>query len=323
MKKVGIYHDQDLDGLASAAIMKKAHPDIRLIGFDYGRDYQALKEQVGDATHIFMADVSLPPHQMIDLAFGREQLFWIDHHISAINEWNDGQARPDNIGTHLLDGTSACELCWDYFFPGKILPTGIYLLGRYDTWRKEWREEDPHYGKDLMWDTDILAFQFGMRTVRRNNIDFIHDNLLVDGYISQAMGTVDKITESGRDILSYIDQQRQFIAKHPIEVTYNGPGGPLKGIALNTTEFNSGAFDPIWDPEKYHFMMPFRNLGTHYKCSLYTTREDVDCSAIAKTLGGGGHRKAAGFQTPYVPVPSIPIKDRSALDELAAKQTPA
>ena len=29
--------------------------------------------------------------------------------------------------------------------------------------------------------------------------------------------------------------------------------------------------------------------------SLYSTREDVDCGAIAKSLGGGGHKGAAGF----------------------------
>jgi phosphoesterase RecJ-like protein len=33
------------------------------------------------------------------------------------------------------------------------------------------------------------------------------------------------------------------------------------------------------------------------KGSLRTTREDVDVSAIAKTYGGGGHKKAAGFTT--------------------------
>jgi phosphoesterase RecJ-like protein len=33
------------------------------------------------------------------------------------------------------------------------------------------------------------------------------------------------------------------------------------------------------------------------KGSLRTTRDDVDVSAIAKSYGGGGHKKAAGFTT--------------------------
>ena len=33
------------------------------------------------------------------------------------------------------------------------------------------------------------------------------------------------------------------------------------------------------------------------KGSFRTTRNDVDVSAIAKKLGGGGHKKAAGFSS--------------------------
>jgi phosphoesterase RecJ-like protein len=33
--------------------------------------------------------------------------------------------------------------------------------------------------------------------------------------------------------------------------------------------------------------------------SLRATGEDVDVSAIARTEGGGGHRRAAGFTTEY------------------------
>ena len=32
------------------------------------------------------------------------------------------------------------------------------------------------------------------------------------------------------------------------------------------------------------------------RCSMRTTRTDVDLSRLAELLGGGGHRKAAGFR---------------------------
>ena len=35
--------------------------------------------------------------------------------------------------------------------------------------------------------------------------------------------------------------------------------------------------------------------GNQVKGSFRTTRDDVDVSAMAKALGGGGHKKAAGF----------------------------
>ena len=48
---------------------------------------------------------------------------------------------------------------------------------------------------------------------------------------------------------------------------------------------------------KYDICMPFYYNGKKHAWShsLYTNKDDVDCSYIAKALGGGGHQKAAGF----------------------------
>lgn len=35
--------------------------------------------------------------------------------------------------------------------------------------------------------------------------------------------------------------------------------------------------------------------GTSWTFSMYTTREDIDLADLAKSMGGGGHKKAAGF----------------------------
>ena len=43
------------------------------------------------------------------------------------------------------------------------------------------------------------------------------------------------------------------------------------------------------------------------KVSLRATGDDVDVSAIARTQGGGGHRRAAGFSTPLAPAELIEL----------------
>jgi nanoRNase/pAp phosphatase (c-di-AMP/oligoRNAs hydrolase) len=43
-------------------------------------------------------------------------------------------------------------------------------------------------------------------------------------------------------------------------------------------------------------MMPFQFNGKLWTVSLYTTKEHIDVSQIAKKRGGGGHKQAAGFQ---------------------------
>ena len=42
--------------------------------------------------------------------------------------------------------------------------------------------------------------------------------------------------------------------------------------------------------------MTYQFNGKHWSFSIYTTKDDIDCSAIAKKRGGGGHKKAAGFE---------------------------
>ena len=55
--------------------------------------------------------------------------------------------------------------------------------------------------------------------------------------------------------------------------------------------------------DKYDIVIPYMYTGIQYKYSLFTKRNNLDCSEIAKKLGeidglgGGGHAQAAGFQT--------------------------
>jgi len=74
-----------------------------------------------------------------------------------------------------------------------------------------------------------------------------------------------------------------------------------KGIAMNLRG-NSQTFKSVWDPKKYDMMVMFyrTNKGV-YTVSFYTTKDDVDCSVIAKKLGGGGHQKSAGCQVKTLP----------------------
>jgi len=80
-----IYHNRDLDGYCSAAIVKKwynkmieekqeeeamrnkgsyaAYPEIKLIGWDYGRPIPEL-----DGKPVIMVDVSFSPEEMLKVA---------------------------------------------------------------------------------------------------------------------------------------------------------------------------------------------------------------------------------------------------------------
>lgn len=67
-------------------------------------------------------------------------------------------------------------------------------------------------------------------------------------------------------------------------------------VALNSAQRGSWQFNSVYDPSQHDAMVVYCMLKSgKYRVSLYSTKEEVDCGAIAKALGGGGHKGAAGF----------------------------
>jgi oligoribonuclease NrnB/cAMP/cGMP phosphodiesterase (DHH superfamily) len=279
------YHSKDLDGFASGAIMRRKFPTAELIGYDYGQPFEM---NVGEK--IIMADVSLPMPTMRRVAHASNGFTWIDHHISAINEYMEMVG--DNLGflDAILDPTiSACEGTWKALFPDEEMPKAVELLGKYDTWRGNGTPE---------WENEILPFQYGMRLIC-NSLDTFPPGLVIPDpddadYYDRHERAVESIIEKGKTVLAYQRSQNEIFCKSAFEAYFEG----LRAICLNLPGASSTTFDSVYDPEKHDIIVSFsiKKDGTTF--SLRTTKEDVDCSEIAKRFGGGGHRKAAGFKVP-------------------------
>jgi len=295
---IGIYHSRDLDGIASGAIIKAKYPEAIMVGYHYGEQFDAYHNEDGQIdtlvingvpypvttdTPIIMSDVSLPMDKM-EVLFENFYFRWIDHHASAIKDFESyfgaRAAKPGLLGLgeaygvgqslcYLVDGTAACVLTYAALFD-EAIPLGIELLGDYDVWRNA----DKKY-----WETSVLPFQYGMRGYK----DFPYEGMFDIEFIEATK-------ERGRAILSYQREQDKIDAKAAFEVTFEG----YRAIAMNTTRFNSQAFDSVYDPDKHDLMIPFRYTGD-WSYSLYTTK-DIDCGALAKKYGGGGHKQSAGFK---------------------------
>lgn len=273
-----IYHSRDLDGYTSGFIVKRKYPDAVLIGYDYGQPIPWDKLPKGEP--VIMIDVSLSMTDMLKLAMHSGDLTWIDHHISAINEFNSRSWPGREMKAVLDNGIAACEIAWGYFFPNESMPEAIKLLGEYDTWRNTDKKR---------WENQILPFQFGMR-IHCSSPETFPINVL-DHDISYEK--VWDIIEQGNTVLKYQAQVNESQCKKAsFEFNFEG----LRAICLNGGGFNSDVFKSVYDPEKHDVMMPFQFNGQFWSISLYTTHDHIDCSAITKLKGGGGHKKAAGFQ---------------------------
>lgn len=274
---IGIYHSRDLDGFTSGAIIKRKYPEAILIGYDYG---QKLELPEYHPEPIIMADVSVPMPEMLNIAkLCNWQFTWIDHHKSAIKEYNDFVGNGESFCTaYLNDGEAACEIAWKRLFPSEPMPEGIKLLGEYDTWRNQDVDR---------WEKRILPYQFGMRMICSSPETFPWD--MVRG-MWDLSGT-EEIINRGITILEYQRLQNERLCKSAFEVEFDG----LRAICLNAGGVNSETFKSVYYPEKHDLMIPFFFNGKFWTVSLYTTK-DIDCSELAKKRGGGGHKKAAGFQ---------------------------
>lgn len=284
-----IYHSRDLDGYCSGAICKKRYPDAELIGYDYGKPFPW--DKINGLEPVIMVDVSLPMEDMFKLHNKSNfQLTWIDHHASAIADFKEYCARSVEYSDHFInavleDGIAACEGAWKYLFPELDMPRTVKLLGEYDTWRNS----DKDY-----WENTVLPFQFGMRLNITNAENF--PQVMLDSESDIASAKVVEAFMKGGVILAYQKEQNAIACRGAFEIEFKG----LRAVCCNGGGFNSQAFESVYDEEKHDLMMPFKYDGKKWTFSMYTTK-DIDLSVLAKEMGGGGHKKACGFQVEGIP----------------------
>jgi uncharacterized protein len=283
-KKYCFFHNADLDGHCSGAIVKYFEPDIILKGINYGDKFPW--NEIDSEDIIFMVDFAIQPNEeMYQLKQSCKKLIWIDHHKSAINSLSD----IDWDGFR-DDGLAACELTWRYFY-GNIegeLPSFIALLGRYDVWDNK--------NKDL-WNNEILPFQKGFKFLYPNSNPI--DNMDIWEEWIKGFGLIDNVIEIGKKVIfSDNIKYASIIKNYSFDTQFEG----LRAIAINNDNFNSQLFDSVWDEFKYDIMISFMIVkGEFWTVSLYSTNPDIDVSIIAKKYGGGGHKGASGFQCKKLP----------------------
>jgi oligoribonuclease NrnB/cAMP/cGMP phosphodiesterase (DHH superfamily) len=267
------YHSADLDGHCSGAIVLERYPDCAMIGINYGDPFPWNSIELGEI--VFMVDFSLQPFSDMELLNSLCSLRWIDHHKTAIDA-RDVSAERDSFHGVQEVGLGACALVWRTVFPGVRMPYGVQLLAEYDVWKHD--------------DANCLPFQHGMR---------LEDTLPGSSVWSRVFGgNLADIILRGETVLEYERKQSESYAKScAFETEFMG----LRCLAMNRMLTNSKAFDSVVDPDRHDAMLTFGFRKGRWTCSLYSAREDVDVSAVALQLGGGGHKGAAGFQCRELP----------------------
>ena len=290
-----VFYHADLDGMCSAAIVyqwaKVNNKNINcedFIQMEYGSN-DILDKTLFDINYLdyaFVLDFCFSVEEMEWLKLISD-LVWIDHHKTSIEKIKPIEKNLNGIRDV---SEAACVLTWKHCFPNENIPRAVLLLGDYDIWRFEY--------------DDSLAYQYGMRA--KGNISPTCDTWATlfssvgDTYLA------DIIIEDGKSILNYLKQSnKEYIETYSFEGELDG----YSAIICNIGRASSQIFDSIYDPEKYDLMIAFVMTSKKtWRVSLYSTKENIDCSEIAKRRGGGGHKGAAGFVSTDSLFPSITLQ---------------
>jgi oligoribonuclease NrnB/cAMP/cGMP phosphodiesterase (DHH superfamily) len=285
-----IYHKIDFDGQCSGAIVKHKYPDAELYGMNYSDPFPWHKLVIHE--EVVMVDFSLQPFTEMERLNNNCDLTWIDHHKTAIKDSVD--LGLSGIKGERLVGFAACELTWGYYHPQAVMPRAVYLLGRYDIWDHTC--------------PDTVPFQYGLRLNPDTKPDspvwpMLFDPVVCDTIIAATISV-------GKTILQYEAQQNAAICRYSsFETLIHG----YRVITVNAALSGSMVFDSIYDPARHDAMCIFSySRRGDWRLSFYSTKPEVDVSALAKEFGGGGHAGAAGCH-----VDDISFIFKSRVNEIA------
>lgn len=276
MKKIIIaYHKNCLDGVSSAylayrEIAKKQHiwSEIILQPLQYNHEDELYNHDLDKDTTVLFVDFSLKRDELIVLAEMVNAIEIYDHHKTAESQLVD---LPENIACTFNMDQSGAMICYDEFDHGISDSTVFEYIQDRDlwTWKLPNSKEVSAYLDVMVKPNDI--FEFG-QIVR--NFD------------------LDTAVEAGTLLLK--KQENSVRSK-----LYKTKNVKLEGIdfaVINVTENISELGNEICTTFDKPALMYFITEDSKVICSLRSTDDLPDVSAIATKFGGGGHRNACGFQ---------------------------
>lgn len=291
---IKVFHHNDLDGRASAAIIatKFGWDDIDFIEMNYPEKFPITSINKGDT--VWIVDYHILLEEMKQLLSITTDVHWIDHHASAIKDYENFNKKVRGLATEKYAG---CVLTFIY----------CSLMDSIDIsdWR-EWPEEYidadtagvPQFIRYIGdYDTKTLQYQdtrpffFGL-----NSIPTKPANVKEDGYniwvllMNWDANTTSYIIEKGKSICDY---RKLFLKEY-----FDSYGFITKFEGYSTAVVNVSNFgdEALWPAQGcVDILMTFVYSGNDdkWKFSLYS--EKVDVSVIASKRGGGGHPGASGF----------------------------
>lgn len=308
--KIYVYHHNDHDGIVAAGIVYKryknpinAHKIIfNMIDYNVLLNFDHIDFEKGDK--VFFLDYSFSNKdnieefkKLLNRRITGKEVVWIDHHKTSIEG--------DLNNFYQIPGIRRMGLCgaaWTYlylyfeefrnidlesrddfpefFHSSKVVPGFLKYIDDYDCWKHLYSAtNDFHYGLTISDPTDDL-----ISILLSTSMEL---ELVVAKYI-------DDIIKQGKVTQKYLnfENKEYHVEMYGFEYTLPEEHGGYKCFCMNR-KGNSLMFgDKI---NEYDAVIPFYFDGKRWSYSMFSNKDHIDCSEVAKSYGGGGHKGAAGW----------------------------
>lgn len=300
-----IFYHGDMDGIAAANLYINKISSvnvIRAIEFEYDKQpliLEALKNTKVNNEIIFLdccPDEDILKEMISRRYIGRITI--LDHHISK-KDLIDKYIQESLIDGLSYIGASATLItwCWAHFdkdieqikyFLDKTkdskseqnnspIPFSIRLINSWDIWNKMYPDAEPY---------KIFFESQGFVPTDEKIEKLLDDNI-----------TIRNAIRDGNIMMKFFHNWGKiYCERYGYEAKYL----TNDFFVLNVGNANSKIFGDIIN--NYDAVIIYCNDGYQWKCSIYSQKEEFDCSKFAEQFGGGGHKGAAGFVLKDLPI---------------------
>ena len=280
-----LYHADCADGFGAALVCWMVMgAAANYVPVRYGQPVP----EIPHGARVYIVDFSYPADELMLMAQRSELVQVIDHHKTAqaalggLDGMCDGRLRVMFDMEH-----SGAVLTWRHFFPGKTVPELLLYIEDRDLW--VWRLPGSRavsaalMVKPYEFDIWKAYLELGVNTLKQHGLVVIE---LIEQTAKKAAAKATPQWVWGHLIPAV--NCTAFISETCHAMLETNPGAP---------------FVACWFEDQYgDLVWSLRSRKSEDADSWWRRKEgeeqpmlDFDVSAVAKSLGGGGHRNAAGF----------------------------
>lgn len=298
--KVVIFHHDDADGYASAAVIGESRIreklDFRVCSHGKPMNF----ENIDDVDEVFILDYSFSnlcdQKNIIELSNRlKNTIIWIDHHITSDEIIKSSPVFKKMAKAGFVDTSNryaGCMLSYFWLHDKKYheaeCPMWITYISDVDTWAHE-------YPNSKYFCSGLALSDLNDRFIN------IHNTYSFINYTQfRTQPVVDYLIEKGKTISTFREKENKKTMTRSFErkIVVNGKD---HNVCCVNASGNSLLFGDAY--ENYDFVMTFGFNGDNWVYTMFSKDDGTDVGQIAKACGeyygitGGGHIHAAGFSS--------------------------